>query len=137
MYARASRSCPYLSHLSSRPLSSVIPTFVICHSDRSEMIRNADRFRGVEGPAVSFPMVETEGPTSPHSEACHPERSEGPMYPLICHPDRSEMIRNADRFAEWRDLLFPSLWWKPKDLPTFLICHPYLSHLSSRPERND
>src|SRR2546428_801500 len=31
---------------------------------------------------------------------------------LICHPDRSEMIRNADRFAEWRDLLFPSLWWK-------------------------
>src|SRR2546428_11058976 len=35
---------------------------------------------------------------------------------LICHPDRSEMIRNADRFAEWRDLLLPSLWWKPKHL---------------------
>src|SRR2546425_11988055 len=45
---------------------------------------------------------------------------------LICHPDRSEMIRNADRFAEWRDLLaggWPSpsraflLWGWPVQTP--------------------
>src|SRR3989442_15894992 len=37
------------------------------------------------------------------------------------------MIRNADRFAEWRDLLFPSLWWKPKHLRMLApwACHQF------------
>ncbi len=72
MYARASRSRPDLSHLSSRP-------------ERNDPQRGS--FRGVEGPAVSFPMVEIESPwTGRKRQRPGGDDSRAPHVSRVCQP---------------------------------------------------